>query len=75
LAKSGALDSLGVERRKILMNIEDIVKTISAYRKSASSAQSSLFGFSPGFSLKLKDFARQARLNALLGKRNYWGFT
>lgn len=66
LAKGGALDSLGVERRKILMNIDDIVKTISAYRKSLLSSQTTLFGSLPKISLKLQDFSpaeKTERLN------------
>lgn len=73
LAKSGALDSLGVERRKVLMNIEDIVKTISAYRKSATSAQSSLFGFSSGISVKLKDFAPASKTERLAWEKELLG--
>jgi DNA polymerase-3 subunit alpha len=74
LAKSGALDSLGVERRMILMNMEDIVKTVSAYRKSASSAQSSLFGESAaGFSIKLKDFAPASKTERLAWEKELLG--
>jgi DNA polymerase-3 subunit alpha len=73
LAKSGALDSLGVERRKILMNIEDIVKTISAYRKNASSTQSSLFGSAGSISLRLKDFAEANKTERLAWEKELLG--
>ena len=55
LAKSGVLDSLGQERKKILTNMEDIIKIIGAYRKNTAQAQSSLFGLSTSITLKLKD--------------------
>jgi DNA polymerase III subunit alpha len=73
LAKSGALDSLGVHRRKILMNMEDLVKTISAYRKNASSTQSSLFGSAAGISLRLKDFAEANKAEKLAWEKELLG--
>lgn len=73
LAKSGALDSLGVHRRKILMNIEDIVKTVSSHRKNASSTQSSLFGSSAGISLRLKDFAEANKAEKLAWEKELLG--
>jgi len=73
LAKSGSLDSLGIERRKILMNIEDIVKTTSAYRKNIASAQSSLFGASPSITLRLKDFAPATKTERLTWEKELLG--
>jgi DNA polymerase-3 subunit alpha len=73
LAKSGALNSLGVHRRKIVMNIENIVKTVSAYRKNASSAQSSLFGSAGSISLKLEDFAEASKAEKLSWEKELLG--
>jgi DNA polymerase-3 subunit alpha len=44
LAKSGALDSLGIERNQILGNIEEILKFISSKKKSNGFSGPSLFG-------------------------------
>ncbi len=73
LAKSGALDSLGIERRKILMNIEDIIKTTSAYRKNISSSQSSLFGTASSVTLHLKDFAPASKTERLSWEKELLG--
>lgn len=73
LAKSGALDSLGVERRKILMNLEDIVKTIGAYRKSLLSAQSSLFGETPSITVKLQEFSPAGKMEKLAWEKELLG--
>ena len=73
LAKSGAFDSLGTERRKILMNIEDIVKTTSAYRKNIASSQSSLFGTASSVTLHLKDFAPASKTERLSWEKELLG--
>ncbi|MDD4930955.1 MAG: DNA polymerase III subunit alpha [Candidatus Colwellbacteria bacterium] len=65
LAKAGAIDSMGIERRKIIMNIEDIVKTAGTYRKSQQSAQTSLFSGAPKITLRLKEFAPATRAEKL----------
>ncbi|MDO8442777.1 MAG: DNA polymerase III subunit alpha, partial [bacterium] len=44
LIKSGALDSLGIERNQAIANIEDIIKFTSGLRKSKNTTQNSLFG-------------------------------
>lgn len=44
LAKSGALDSLGIERKTIVDNMDDILKFNQALRKSRESNQVGLFG-------------------------------
>lgn len=44
LIKSGAFDSLGVERGQALENIEELVRFNQAAKKQATSSQSSLFG-------------------------------
>ncbi|MFA4999373.1 MAG: DNA polymerase III subunit alpha [Parcubacteria group bacterium] len=73
LAKSGALDSLGTERRKILTNIEDIVKTVSTYRKNLTSAQSSLFGDTANVILKLKDSSPASKSERLTWEKELLG--
>lgn len=56
LTKSGALDSLNIERNQILLNIDEVLKFISSNKKSDFNNSSSLFGnsFQP-IVLKLKD--------------------
>lgn len=57
LAKSGALDSLGVERKQIVENIDEILKFSSSAKKSAMVQDGhSLFGsdYSTSQTLKLK---------------------
>jgi DNA polymerase-3 subunit alpha len=44
LAKSGALDSFGIERNQVLQNMDDILKYHNSLRKNLFSAQNSLFG-------------------------------
>jgi DNA polymerase-3 subunit alpha len=44
LIKSGSLDSLGIERKQALNNIEEIIKFASSLRKSKNNYQNSLFG-------------------------------
>lgn len=55
LTKSGALDSLGVERNKILFNIDTTLRSVSGARKLQQGAQDSLFGVSAAPSFKLQD--------------------
>ena len=55
LTKSGAIDALGITRGKILYNLETIIKTITAYKKSENSSQNSLFGGITSINLNLKD--------------------
>ncbi len=73
LAKSGALDSLEIERKMILANIEDIVKIISAYRKNITQSQSSLFGFSPNITLKLKNTPAASKAERLAWEKELLG--
>ncbi|MEK7478899.1 MAG: DNA polymerase III subunit alpha, partial [Patescibacteria group bacterium] len=44
LIKSGALDSLSIERNQAIANIEDIIKFTSGLRRSKNTTQNSLFG-------------------------------
>lgn len=73
LAKSGALDSLGVDRGKIVFNLEDIVKTISAYRKNRDSIQSSLFGGPVSINLRLKDCPEASRTEKMQWEKELIG--
>ncbi len=54
LIKSGALDSLDLERNMGLGNLEDIVKFASTMRKNKLSAQASLFGLGTPSTATLK---------------------
>jgi DNA polymerase-3 subunit alpha len=56
LIKSGAFDSLGIERKQALENIDDILKFVNASKRSTENAQNSLFGAAiiPPAALKLK---------------------
>lgn len=56
LIKCGALDSIGTERNKALLNIDEILKFTSSIRKGDKSNQSGLFGSSfAAQTLKLKE--------------------
>ena len=52
LIKSGALDSLGVERNMALTNLENIIKVASGMKKTVNS-QNNLFGGSGKINIKL----------------------
>ncbi len=55
LTKSGALESLGVERNAVLKNIDDILKFVAAAKKARFNSQNSLFaGHLPASGLRLK---------------------
>jgi DNA polymerase-3 subunit alpha len=55
LAKSGALDPLGIERKRILENMDDILKFVNALKKGGADQANSLFGITaPTITLKLK---------------------
>ncbi|MDE2144962.1 MAG: DNA polymerase III subunit alpha, partial [Patescibacteria group bacterium] len=53
LTKTGALDSLGVERQKILFNMDTMLKSVNGAKKLMQSAQDSLFGAAAIPSFKL----------------------
>ncbi len=56
LTKSGALDSLGIDRGEILESIDEILKFSATLKRAATQATNSLFGADhlPTFSLTLK---------------------
>lgn len=67
LIKSGALDSLNIERNTGLTNIEDIIKFAGSARKSRQSMQTSLFGNSISANALRLAPARPATPNERLG--------
>jgi DNA polymerase-3 subunit alpha len=55
LAKSGAFDSLGIERKQLLENMDDILKFAQAMKRGNTDHANSLFGMSaPTLTLRLK---------------------
>jgi DNA polymerase-3 subunit alpha len=55
LAKSGAFDSLNVERKQILENMDEILRFVNALKRGGMDQANSLFGASaPTITLKLK---------------------
>ena len=56
MIKSGAFDSLGIERKQSLKNMDDILKFINAMKKKAAlrTGQFALWLSAPTISLKLK---------------------
>ena len=77
LAKSGAFDSLGVERKQILENMEDILKFVNALKKKVGADQAnSLFGLSsaPTITLKLKPATPATNGEKLIWEKELIGF-
>jgi DNA polymerase-3 subunit alpha len=75
LAKSGAFDSLSVERKQILENMDDILKYVNALKKGAGSQANSLFGFSaPTITLKLKPATPATSGEKLIWEKELIGF-
>ncbi len=76
LVKSGALDSLGVERKQALENIDEILKFATAMKRGgAMNGSNSLFGdATPKFNLKLKPTAPAAPGEKLAWEKELIGF-
>ncbi|HVN26706.1 MAG TPA: DNA polymerase III subunit alpha [Candidatus Paceibacterota bacterium] len=76
LTKSGAFDSLGIERRQALENMDEILKFANAMRRGGSGgASSSLFGdATPKVSLKLKPAAPATPGERLAWEKELIGF-
>ncbi len=76
LAKSGAFDSLGIERNQVVENIDDILKFASSARKdSAQTKASSLFGASAiKTSLRLKPSRQATKDEKLKWEKELLGF-
>jgi DNA polymerase-3 subunit alpha len=74
LAKSGAFDSLNVERKQILENMDEILRFVNALKKGGSQANS-LFGDSaPTITLKLKPAAPATSGEKLVWEKELIGF-
>lgn len=74
LAKSGAFDSLGVERKQILENMDEILRFVNALKKGGSQTNS-LFGNSaPTITLKLKPAAPATSGEKLIWEKELIGF-
>lgn len=75
LAKSGAFDSLGIERKQILENMEDILKFVNALKKGGADQSNSLFGLSaPTITLKLKAATPATSGEKLIWEKELIGF-
>ncbi len=76
LTKSGAFDSLGLERKQALENMEEILKFANAMKRGAGAGQSnSLFGdATPKFNLKLKPSAPATPAEKLSWEKELIGF-
>ncbi|RMD66283.1 DNA polymerase III subunit alpha, partial [Candidatus Parcubacteria bacterium] len=75
LIKSGALDSLGVDRGQALFNIDELIKFIGGVRKSAASNQHSLFGAANTmYSIKLKPAPAISSTELLAWEKELLGF-
>ncbi len=75
LAKSGAFDSLNVERKQILENMEDILRFVNALKKGGASQANSLFGLSaPTITLKLKPATPATSGEKLIWEKELIGF-
>ena len=66
LIKTGALDSLGVERGQLLENIEEILKFNQASKRLTNSSQNSLFGSTAVFSTLKLNPAKPVDKNLIL---------
>jgi DNA polymerase-3 subunit alpha len=75
LAKSGAFDSFGIERKQILENMEDILKFVNALKKGGADQANSLFGLSaPTITLKLKPATPATSGEKLIWEKELIGF-
>jgi DNA polymerase-3 subunit alpha len=75
LAKSGAFDSLNIERKRIIENMEDILKFANAMKRSGDDQANSLFGISaPTLTLKLKPADPASRGEKLVWEKELIGF-
>ncbi len=75
LAKSGAFDSLGIERNQALTNIDDILKFANAMKKGGGARTGSLFGDTlPAATLKLKPATSATPTEKLTWEKELIGF-
>ena len=76
LIKSGAFNSLGIERKQALENIDDILKFVNASKRSIENAQNSLFGATamPSTALKFKPVTPATNEEKLAWEKELIGF-
>ncbi len=75
LAKSGAFDSLGVERNQILANMDAILQFVSLVKRNGTTAANSLFGMSaPSAALKLAPAPPATSGEKLIWEKELIGF-
>jgi len=75
LAKSGAFDSLNVERKQILENMDEILRFVNALKRGGLDHANSLFGISaPTITLKLKPAAPATSGEKLIWEKELIGF-
>jgi DNA polymerase-3 subunit alpha len=75
LAKSGAFDSLGVERKQILENMDEILRFVNALKRGGLDHANSLFGMSaPTITLKLKPATPATSGEKLIWEKELIGF-
>jgi len=76
LIKSGAFNSLGIERKQALENIDDILKFVNASKRNMENAQNSLFGAAamPSTALKFKPVTPATNEEKLAWEKELIGF-
>jgi DNA polymerase-3 subunit alpha len=77
LAKSGAFDSLNVERKQILENMDEILRFVNALKRGGMNQANSLFGAAmsaPTITLKLKPAAPATSGEKLIWEKELIGF-
>jgi DNA polymerase-3 subunit alpha len=75
LAKSGAFDSLGVERKQILENMDEILRFVNALKRGGMDQANSLFGATaPTITLKLKPATPATSGEKLIWEKELIGF-
>ena len=77
LAKSGAFDSLGIERKQILTNMDEILKFATAMKRHGELQANSLFGggmAAPAATLKLAPAEPASRGEKLVWEKELIGF-
>ncbi len=73
LTRGGALDCFDIERNKLLLNTDMIVKALSQYRKSLLTSQTSLFGEAAKISVTLTDQIPASRSEKLAWEKELLG--
>lgn len=75
LAKSGAFDSLDVERKQILENMDEILRFVNALKRGSANQTNSLFGtVIPTMTLKLKPATPATSGEKLIWEKELIGF-